>query len=82
MWIFIAVAYGFTYVMGIFMFIGFKKDYDLTVFVNTQMMYPACGVILGKILAKKEGESLPLGGYITFLVTSLLMMLLSIGLIC
>ena len=79
LWIFIAVAYGFTYVMSIFMFIGFKKDYDLTVFVNTQMMYPACGVILGKILAKKEGESLPLGGYITFLVTTVLMMLLSIG---
>ena len=78
-WIFIAVAYGVAYAMNLFMIIGFKKNYDLTTFVNTQMMYPACGVILGKLIFRKEGEKLPMVGYITVLVTTALMMLCSFG---
>ena len=75
LWIFIAAAYGVTALMSIFMFIGLRGKIDLTNFVNVQMMYPACGVILGKILVKKEGEKLPMVGYITILVTTLLMMI-------
>jgi len=77
--IFIAVAYGIPALMSIFMFIGLRKEYDLTVFVNTQMMYPACGVILGKLISRNKEESLPLGGYITILVSTILMIILSIG---
>ena len=78
LWIFIAIAYGVTAVMSIFMFIGLRKEYNLTVFVNTQMFYPACGVILGKLITRKEDESLPVGGYITVLVSTAFMMILSI----
>ena len=78
LWIFIAVAYGVTAVMSILMVFGFKMGNDLTVFVNTQMMYPAAGVILGKLIARKEGEKLPMGGFITFLITTGVMMVLSI----
>ena len=42
LWIFIAVAYGVTAIMALFMIIGLKKGYDLTCFANAQMMYPAC----------------------------------------
>ena len=78
-WIFIAVAYGVAYAMNLIMIIGFKKNYDLTAFVNTQMMYPACGVILGKLIFRKEGEKLPMVGYITILATTAIMMLCALG---
>ena len=38
----------------------------------------ACGVILGKLIAKKEGEELPVAAYITILITTALMMLTGI----
>ena len=78
LWIFIAVAYGVTALMSIFMFIGYRKEYDLTTLVNTHMMYPACGVILGKLIVKKDDEKLPVGGYITILITTGIMILFSI----
>ena len=78
LWIFIAIAYGLVIVMSIFMFIGLRHDYDLSSFVNTQMMYPACGVILGKILTRKKDEKLPMGAYITMLITTAVMMVISI----
>ena len=78
LWIFIAVAYGVTAVMSILMYIGFRQQMDLTAFVNTQMMYPACGVILGKMIASKEDEKLPMAGYIAVLVTTAVMMIISI----
>ena len=56
LWIYIAIAYGVAAVMTLFMAIGKGRDVDLTAFVNVQMMYPACGVILGKLIAKKDGE--------------------------
>ena len=76
--IFVAVAYGMAYVMSALMFIGFKKGYDLTAFVNTMMLYPACGVILGKLICKKEDEKLPMFGYITVIVTCAIMVVMSI----
>ena len=78
LWIFLAVAYGVTAIMNLLMIIGLKKEYDLTPFVNTQMLYPACGVILGKLICRREDEKLPIGGYITVLVTTAVMILISI----
>ena len=78
LWIFIAVAYGVTAVMSILMYIGFRQQIDLTAFVNTQMMYPACGVILGKMIASRKDEKLPMAGYIVVLVTTAVMMIISI----
>ncbi len=79
LWVFIAVAYGVTYAMNLLMIIGFKKQYDLTLFMNAQMLYPAAGVILGKLIFRKEGEKLPMTGYITVLVTTALCALCNIG---
>ena len=78
LWIFIAVAYGVAYVMNIVMIIGFKKDYDLSTCIATQMMYPACGVILGKLIFAKEEKELPKAGFITILVSSLIMVIMSL----
>ena len=77
LWIFIAVAFGLTLLMSIPMYIGFKHGVNLTVFVTVQMYYPACGVILGKLLTRREGENLPLAGYYAVLGTTVLLMVLS-----
>lgn len=78
LWIFIAVAYGVAYAMNIVMIIGFKKEYDLSSFVATQMMYPACGVILGKLIFGNKDEKLPKVGYITVLGTTFIMIIMSL----
>ena len=44
--IYVLMAYGLTYLMGILMWYGSTKGYDLTVFPTAQMMYPAAGVII------------------------------------
>ena len=78
LWIFIAVAYGVAYAMNIVMIIGFKKEYDLSSFVATQMMYPACGVILGKLIFGNKDEKLPKAGYMTVLGTTFIMIIMSL----
>lgn len=44
--IYVLMAYGLTCLMGILMWYGSTKGYDLTVFPTAQMMYPAAGVIV------------------------------------
>ena len=44
--IYVLMAYGLTYLMGILMWYGSTKGYDLTVFPTAQMMYPVAGVIV------------------------------------
>ncbi|MCR5675335.1 MAG: CPBP family intramembrane metalloprotease [Lachnospiraceae bacterium] len=78
LWIFLAVAYGVTALMSIIMYMGFKRQYDITLFVNAQMMYPACGVIMGKLICRREDEELPLAGFVTVLITTAIMMLMAI----
>ncbi len=78
LWIYIAIAYGVTALMSIVMYIGFRKEYDITAFVNTQMMYPACGVILGKLITKEDKSKLPMGAYITVLITTAVLIVISI----
>lgn len=77
--LFLAVAYGLTLLMSIFMFMCFKADKDMTAFVNVQMTYPACGVILGLLIWGNKEKKLPKAGFIVFLVTSALMMVLAIA---
>ena len=45
--IYVLMAYGLTCLMGILMWYGSTKGYDLTVFPTAQMMYPAAGVTDG-----------------------------------
>ncbi|MCR5686820.1 MAG: CPBP family intramembrane metalloprotease [Lachnospiraceae bacterium] len=78
LWIFIAIAYGLVAVMSIFMYIGFRRQYDITAFVNLQMMYPACGVILGKLITKSDDDKLPMAGYITVLATTAVMLVMAV----
>ena len=78
LWLFLAVTYGMTAIMSIFMFIGLKKKIDLTVFVDAQLMYPACGVILGKLLYKEDEKKLPMAGYMCVLIAAALQVLIAV----
>ena len=76
--IFFAVAFGITAIMSVFMAIGLKAEKDLTAFVNAQMTYPACGVILGMLLFDRKEKKLPIVGFIAFLATSAIMVVIAI----
>lgn len=65
---FIAIAYVLNFLMAIPMYIGKKAGADISVFATVQMMYPACGVILGMLLFDKNIH-LPKGAFITVLLT-------------
>ena len=75
---FIAVAYGFTAFMTIFMVIGLLMGKDLTAFVTAQMAYPAIGVMLGLLLFGDKEKKLPKAGFISFIVTGAVLAVISI----
>lgn len=68
MMIYIFIAYGVTFLMGLFMWYGYEKEVSLYLFPNVQMMYPAAGVMLAYLLTEKDNELLPRRFYITYLI--------------
>ena len=54
---FFAVAFGVTALMAIPMYYGIKHEMDLNTLTITQMMYPACGVILGNLFTSKKTDT-------------------------
>ncbi len=76
---FIAVAYGLTLVMSLLMMIGLRAGKDLTSFINVQMTYPACGVMLGLLLFGSKEKKIPRAGFIVFLITAAVMLLISLS---
>lgn len=59
LFVFIAVAYGISYLMMIPMYIGKQHGMDLTQIVNAQMCSPAAGVALGFLLFYKGEKRVP-----------------------
>lgn len=76
--IYVLMAYGLTCLMGILMWYGNTKGYDLAVFPTAQMMYPAAGVIIGLFLAHKGEKILPTGFFITILATTGVLIVLAL----
>ena len=64
--IYLAVAYGLTYLMGLLMWAAYGRA-DLSVFPNAQMMYPAAGVMLAFLLTRRDDRLLPKGFYRCFI---------------
>lgn len=65
--IFLFVAYGMTYLMGVLMWYGYAKGVDLSAFPSAQMLYPAAGVALAYLLTQREDSKVPKGFYRIFL---------------
>lgn len=76
--IFVAVAYGITYLLGILMWYGYAKQIDLSAFPNAQMMYPAMGVMLAVLLTRREDGNIPKAFYISFIVSAVIQIVFAI----
>lgn len=63
LWIFLAIAYGCPYLMGIPMYLGLKAGTDVSAFPLTQMLYPAAGVMLAFLVTRRREALLPRGFY-------------------
>lgn len=72
--IYVIVAYGITFLMGLPMGLAFNQGLDVSVFPNAQMLYPAAGVILAYLLTEKEREKMPKRFFTTYLVIAVLML--------
>lgn len=71
--IFVLVAYGLTYVLGLAMWAFYGTGADLSVFPNAQMMYPAAGVMLAYLITKKEDKKLPRALFVFFVLFTAVM---------
>lgn len=76
--IFLLVAYGVTYLMGILTWYGSTIPVEMGVFPNAQMFYPAAGVMLAYLLTRWEDSTLPKWFYLCFLLVTLLLIVFSI----
>ena len=52
--IFILVTYGVIFVQGLLMWFFYGKGADLSIFPETQMFYPAAGVMMAYLVTKKD----------------------------
>ena len=73
--IYVIIAYGVTFLMGLFIWFGNSRGMDVSVFPAAQMMYPAAGVMFAYLFTGEE--NLPKGYYITFLIVTGIMIALS-----
>ena len=64
--IYVIIAYGITYVMGLLMWYGYGKGLNFSAFPNAQMLYPAAGVMMAYLITKKGDKNLPTAFYIFF----------------
>lgn len=80
--IFIAIAYGVNYLMGILMYLGSKKGLDLNVFPLVQMLYPATGVTIGMVVTNKAKKKLPMGFFVTLWVSTGITFVMAILSVC
>ncbi len=75
--VFLSIAFGADLLMIPAMIIGYRKGVDLSAFLVAQMMYPACGVALAKLLSYNEGK-LPKFSYVLLLLLGVVTMVLSV----
>ncbi|MDE7478678.1 MAG: CPBP family intramembrane metalloprotease [Lachnospiraceae bacterium] len=77
--IYIAIAYGFTLLMGLLMWYGNNKNLDLSGFVNAQMFYPAAGVMTAVLCTRKKDALVPKAFYVFFICTTVILAVAAVG---
>lgn len=75
--IFLFIAFGVTYLMGLLMWYGSRAAIDLSAFPNAQMMYPASGVMLAYLLSGREKRQVPRCFFVVFLLTTAVLIVVS-----
>ena len=71
--LFLLVAFGLTYLMGIPLYLGYRSGADVNVFPLAQMMYPAAGVMLGYLITRRGDPNLPKGFFCVHLLITAVM---------
>lgn len=71
--IYVVIAYGVTFLMGLFMWYGNSKNLDLSTFPSAQMFYPAAGVMLAMLCVRKEDMLVPKAFYLFFVCVTLIL---------
>lgn len=74
--IFLLCAFGVNFAMLPIMHYGYVHEINLSVFMFAQMMYPMCGVMLGKMFSYNEKKQ-PHSVYIIFIITTMIIMMFS-----
>lgn len=77
-YIYIAVAYGITFLMGILMWYGNSRQLDLSVFPNAQMFYPAAGVMFAFLCTRSKDTMMPGGFYVFFICITVFLVIMAI----
>ena len=73
--IFILVAYGVTYAMGILTWYCNAVSAELSAFPNSQMYYPAAGVMLAYMITRRKDNMLPKWFFVCFTLLTVVMLL-------
>ncbi len=71
LFIFIAVAYGLPYLMGLLLWYGWAKGLSVSAFASTQMLYPAAGVCLAYLFTCRGDQQVPRIFYVSYLVVTM-----------
>src|SRR5699024_820846 len=79
MLIFLLVAFGMPFLMGIPLAIAQRAGYNTDVFPNAQMFYPAAGVMLAYFLTRRPG--LPRGFYVFYLLCTAALVVCCLGIV-
>lgn len=77
--LFLAIAFGLTYLMGIPLYYGYVSGADVNVFPLAQMMYPAAGVMLGNLITRRSDPDLPRGFFVLYLLITAIMVVSAIA---
>ncbi|MDE6221283.1 MAG: CPBP family intramembrane metalloprotease [Lachnospiraceae bacterium] len=78
LYIYVAVAYGVTFLMGFLMWYGNSKNLDLGIFANAQMFYPAAGVMLAVLCTRKKDTLIPRVFYVFFICVTVILAALAV----
>ena len=76
--LFLLIAYGVTYAMGLLTWYGNTISADLGAFPNAQMFYPAAGVMLAYLVTRRKDSLMPKCFYICFLFVTVVMLLCAV----
>ncbi|MDE6883603.1 MAG: CPBP family intramembrane metalloprotease [Lachnospiraceae bacterium] len=76
--LFLLVAYGVTYAMGLLTWYAGVISADASPFPNAQMFYPAAGVMLAYLVTRRNDNFLPKWFFLCFLLVTAVMLLCAV----
>ena len=76
--IFLLVAFGVTYAMGLLTWYGSTVSAEMSTFPNAQMYYPAVGVMLAYLITRWKDALLPRWFYLCFIIVTVPMILCAV----